>query len=65
MKQPNDDGLAEMLEATRAELRRAVAKIAKLEVEKADLANMVLIYAYRAEQAAAASLRSIRCSTKK
>lgn len=55
MKQPNNDGLAEMLEATRAELRKAVAKIAKLEVEKAELANMVLIYAYRAEQAAAAS----------
>lgn len=49
MKLPNDSGLAEMLEATRAELRKAVGKIAKLEVEKSDLANMVLVYAYRAK----------------
>jgi hypothetical protein len=51
MKQPNDDGLAEMLEATRAELRKAVARIASLEAANADLVNMVVIYAYRAEQA--------------
>lgn len=50
MKQPNDDSLAEMLEGTRTALRHAVARIAKLEVEKSELANMVLIYAYRAEQ---------------
>ena len=51
---PNNDGLAEMLEGARSELRKAVAKIAKLEVEKADLANMVLVYAHRAETARAA-----------
>lgn len=49
MKLPNDYGLEEMLEATRTELRKAVAKIAKLEVEKSELANMVLVYAYRAK----------------
>lgn len=49
MKLPNDYGLAEMLEATRAELRKAVGKIAKLEAEKSELANMVLVYAYRAK----------------
>lgn len=49
MKMPNDYSLAEMLEGTRAELWRAIAKIAKLEVEKSDLANMVLVYAYRAK----------------
>lgn len=39
------------LQGARAALKNAVAKIAKLEVEKADLANKVLIYAHRAEQA--------------
>jgi hypothetical protein len=54
MKQPNDDGLAEMLEGTRVELSKAAAKIAKLEVEKSELVNMVLRYLYRAEKAEAA-----------
>jgi hypothetical protein len=48
-KLPNDYSLAEMLEGTRAELRKAVAKIAKLEAEKSDLVNMVLVYEYRAK----------------
>ena len=59
MKKPNDDSLAEMLEATRAELRRATAKIAKLEVEKSELANMALLYLYRAEKAEAAPVAYI------
>lgn len=49
MIEPNNDTLAEMLEGTRDALEKALIKIAKLEAEKKDLANMVLIYAYRAE----------------
>lgn len=49
MKLPNNDTAPEMLEATRAELRRATAKIMRLEDEKADLTVMVLRYLNRAE----------------
>lgn len=51
MKLPNDNCLGEMLEATRAELRRATAKVARLEAQKADLVDMVLRYLHRAETA--------------
>jgi hypothetical protein len=48
MIEPNNDTLAEMLEGTRDALEKALAKTARLEVEKADLAEKVLIYAHRA-----------------
>lgn len=49
MIEPNNDTLAEMLEGTRDALEKAHAKIAKLERANSALANMVLIYAYRAQ----------------
>lgn len=53
MIKPNNDTLAEMLEGTRDALEKAIGRIAKLEAEKADLANKVLIYAHRAEHSRA------------
>lgn len=49
MIKPNNDTLAEMLEGTRDALEKALVKVAKLEAEKAELVNMVVIYAARAE----------------
>lgn len=49
--EPNNDSLAEMLEGTRDALEKALIKVAKLEREKADLANKVLVHAYRADTA--------------
>ena len=46
---PNNDTLAEMLEGTRDALEKALVKIAKLEVEKSELANRVLIHLHRTE----------------
>lgn len=40
-KKPNNDGLPEMLEAARTELRKAVAKVASLEAEKSDLVDII------------------------
>ena len=46
MIKPKNDTLAEMLEGTRDALEKALIKIAKLEVEKSELANMVLTREY-------------------
>lgn len=51
MIEPNNDTLAEMLEGTRDALEKALIKITRLEIEKGHLANNVLVYAHRAEQA--------------
>ena len=48
---PNNDTLAEMLEGTRDALEKALAKVTKLEAANSALANQVLVYARRAEDA--------------
>ena len=48
---PNNDTLAEMLEGTRDALEKALAKVTKLESANSALANQVLVYARRAEDA--------------
>jgi len=59
--EPNNDSLAEMLEGTRDALEKALIKIAKLKLEKADLANKVLVYAHRAETAQSLLQRIAAC----
>jgi len=48
---PKNDTLAEMLEGTRDALEKALAKVTKLESANSALANQVLVYARRAEDA--------------